>query len=117
MRSRVNLYKDGDHVDDEDEEGVRLEELRRTRWMGTRSRRPRRTGAGKGGGAGVRKVGSMSFDVSCVSGAGCVASCLPRPVRAVADFLLLCPPSCMWWGVRGQPEDVDCLAGDGNSSR
>jgi len=27
MRSRVNLYKDGDHVDDEDEEGVRLEEL------------------------------------------------------------------------------------------
>ena len=24
MRSRVNLYKDGDHVDDEDEEGVRL---------------------------------------------------------------------------------------------
>ena len=27
MRSRVNLYKDGEHVDDEDEEGVRLEEL------------------------------------------------------------------------------------------
>ena len=27
MRSRVNLYKDGDHVDDEDDEGVRLEEL------------------------------------------------------------------------------------------
>jgi nonsense-mediated mRNA decay protein 3 len=27
MRSRVNLYKDGDHVDDDDEEGVRLEEL------------------------------------------------------------------------------------------
>ena len=26
MQSRVNLYKDGDHVDDEDEEGVRLEE-------------------------------------------------------------------------------------------
>jgi hypothetical protein len=28
MRSRVNLYKDGDHVEEaDDEEGVRLEEL------------------------------------------------------------------------------------------
>ena len=27
MRSRVNLYKDGDHVEDDNEEGVRLEEL------------------------------------------------------------------------------------------
>ena len=27
MRSRVNLYKDGEHVEDDNEEGVRLEEL------------------------------------------------------------------------------------------